>query len=132
MSAQYIETPSGDRLAIIPEAEYKSLISLQDAMEDAVDSAAARDMMEKIKSGEEEIIPFEIAERLSSREEHPIRIWRMYREMKAKDLAAAAGVSPVYLSEIENGKKSGSVQALSKIAHALRLTIDDLVRRDVD
>ena len=57
----------------------------------------------------------------------PCAIWREYRELTQTALAEASGVNRFYLSEIESGKKPGSVEALKRIADALRIGLDDLV-----
>jgi len=54
-------------------------------------------------------------------------VWRDYRGMSAKDLASACGMSAAYLSEIENGRKEGSVTVLKKLAEALNVSLEDLV-----
>lgn len=74
----------------------------------------------------EEFIPAEFANRLIDGES-PVRVWRDYRGMTAAALAAAAGISQGYLSEIETGKKPGSVDKVKKIADELGVLIDDLV-----
>lgn len=58
--------------------------------------------------------------------EHPIRVWRAQRKMSLTTLAARATVARAYLSEIETGKKPGSVSALQKIARALGVDLDEL------
>ncbi len=47
--------------------------------------------------------------------------------MTQRDLAKAAGINAVYLSQIETGKRSGSTRTLAAIARALGVDIDDLV-----
>ena len=47
--------------------------------------------------------------------------------MRAGELATAAGIANSYLSDIENGKKPGSINAMKRIAIALDVTIDDLI-----
>lgn len=58
--------------------------------------------------------------------ESPVRVWRKHRRMTQADLAEATGLTDAFLSEIENGKKSPSVDALRRIAEALGATMDDL------
>ncbi len=57
----------------------------------------------------------------------PVTIWRERAKLSGKALAAAAGVSPSYLAEIEGGKKPGSVAALAALAEALGVSMDALV-----
>ncbi|MFH1804450.1 MAG: helix-turn-helix transcriptional regulator [Pseudomonadota bacterium] len=52
---------------------------------------------------------------------------RDYRGMTQRDLAGKAGIAPGYLSEIESGKKAGSLDAWRKLATALDAPIDALV-----
>ncbi len=47
--------------------------------------------------------------------------------MTAKDLAVSCAIATSYLSEIETGRKEGSVPTLRKLAEKLTVTIEDLV-----
>lgn len=55
-----------------------------------------------------------------------MRIWRKHRGLTREALAAAAGVAPSYLTEIETRKKPGSFEALAKLAAALKISLDDI------
>jgi transcriptional regulator with XRE-family HTH domain len=46
--------------------------------------------------------------------------------MSARDLATATGLSAPYISEIESGKKEGSISAMKKIVEALKVDLDHL------
>ena len=61
------------------------------------------------------------------RGEHPVLVWREHRGLTQKALAAQVKMTAAQLSEIENGKKTGSVATLQKLARALGVTIDELV-----
>ncbi|MGM0988790.1 MAG: helix-turn-helix domain-containing protein [Pseudomonadota bacterium] len=56
----------------------------------------------------------------------PVRVFREYRGLRAGELAEKAGISQGYLSEIESGKKSGSLDVLKRIAVALGVELGDL------
>lgn len=56
-----------------------------------------------------------------------IRVWREHRGMTAKVLAEEAGIAQPFLSQIETGKREGTVDTLRSLADALGVTIDDLV-----
>jgi DNA-binding XRE family transcriptional regulator len=58
---------------------------------------------------------------------HPVTAWREHLGMTARDLAARAGVSATYLSEIETGRKPGSTSAYRAFSSALDLPIGYLV-----
>ena len=58
--------------------------------------------------------------------ESPVRIWREKRGLTQRALAEAAKMQPGYLSEIENGKKPGSLAAYIALSTALSIPIEDL------
>jgi DNA-binding XRE family transcriptional regulator len=121
-------TPNGEEMIVLSRKDYEALI---ERIEDLEDSLAVADFERKLAAGEEELIPAEYVNRMSEGES-PIRVWRDVRGMTAKDVAAAAGISTAYLSEIENGKKDGSVATLKAIADVLKIDLDDLYWRHDD
>ena len=125
MTKQIIETPKGERLVVIPEAEYEALI---EAIEDAEDLAAVAEIEAKRARGEEEeTVPAEFVGRMLAGESL-IRLWREHRGLSAKELAEKAGIAQAYLSQLETGKREGPVGTLKKLAEVLKVTIDDLTR----
>jgi len=76
---------------------------------------------------DDERFPAEFVKRLISGE-HPVMLYRELRGLSQSALAEKSGVRQSLLSEIESGKKVGSVQTLKKLALALDTDIDDLVR----
>lgn len=54
---------------------------------------------------------------------------RLEQERILTDVAATAGVSPQYLSEVERGRKEPSSEVLGAVAEALGLELADVVVR---
>jgi DNA-binding XRE family transcriptional regulator len=73
-----------------------------------------------------ETVPATVVDRLVAGES-PILVWREHRGLTLRALAKKIGISAGMLSEMENGKKDGSVRTLAAIAKALRVGLDDLV-----
>lgn len=92
--------------------------------EDMDDVEAYREARRALQNGEDELVPGEVVDRLLS--ENPVRVWREYRGLKQKDLAAKASVTTSMLSQIESGNKQGSLETLKRIAVALGVDLDDL------
>ena len=115
-----------DDTVTLSRADYEALL---EALEDAEDIATIRAVDEAVKKGEDEYLPAELVVRLIEGV-HPVRIWREHRALTAKAMAGKAGVSAAYLSEIESGKKPGSLDAMAKIARALGVQVDELVGRE--
>jgi DNA-binding XRE family transcriptional regulator len=117
-----ITTPSGDRMAVIPLAEYERLV---EAAEDLADVRAYDEAKRRLATGEDELIPAEFVNRMIDGENR-VRVWREYRGLTVKALAEAAGLAPAYLSQIETGVREGTVDTYKKIAAALRIKVDDI------
>jgi len=93
---------------------------------DEANIARANKIVRDIAAGDDEVVPAAIVRRLVAGE-NKVKVWRSHRGLSGRDLAAAAGVSAPFISEIESGKKDGSVSVMKKIADALKVDLDDLV-----
>jgi len=58
-----------------------------------------------------------------------LRDRRADRDERIVDVAARAGVSPQYLSELERGRKDPSSEVLAAVSGALGLSVTELTRR---
>ena len=113
-------TLAGEEYVVVPRADYDALRSA--AQEEISDDTLLAKILE---DADEEWVSADVVRRIAVGE-NPVRVWRTYRGMKAGDLAAAAGVAASYLSDIENGKKPGSVSTLKRIAAALDVALGEL------
>ena len=59
--------------------------------------------------------------------DHPLKIWREYRQVIQELLGTTAGVGKSYISQIESGSKSGSAKVLKALAEVLQVDVDDLM-----
>src|SRR3954447_12675418 len=59
-----------------------------------------------------------------------VRAWRNQHGMTRKSLSAACGVSERYLAQLEAGEGNISVLLLRKVAHAMGVPVETLVRGD--
>jgi DNA-binding Xre family transcriptional regulator len=115
---QIIETPGGERMVVLPESEYQRLLGA--ASDEALYDAA------KVRLAEDsERVPAEIVEALIGGQ-NPIRVWRRHRGLTLEQLAGEAGLSPAYLSQLETGKRRGTVPVLNRLAQTLGLELGDL------
>ncbi len=124
MSAQIIERDGKPEYAVLPYNDYLALLELAEDVRDAEDAKKA---VHELFSGEDEAIPAEIAHRLIARNEHPLKIWREYREFTQEALGGAAGIGKSYISQIEAGSKPGSARVLKVLAGVLRVDMEDLL-----
>lgn len=76
--------------------------------------------------GNDNALPDDILQKVALGQENPIKIIRKFRGMTQDDLAGAAGLSRPYLTEIETGRKEGSIRSLKSIAKALGVPLERL------
>jgi DNA-binding XRE family transcriptional regulator len=126
-NVQFIQTPGGDDLAVLPRTQYNRLVALAaEAEEDAAASRIVRNSIRAIKEGREVLLPKAVVDRLANGD-NPVRVIREWRDMIQGELAVAVGISQNYLSEIENGRRKGPAQLQKKFARALGVPVDLLI-----
>ncbi|QJQ96085.1 MULTISPECIES: helix-turn-helix domain-containing protein [Halomonadaceae] len=118
---QFIQTPAGERLVVLSEQDYATLL---EQAEDYHDIQAANEARARIDAGEESF-PSRVVDALLD-DVAPVRVFREYRGLRAGELAEKVGISQGYLSEIESGKKTGSLSVLKRIAEVLGVDLNDL------
>ncbi|MGX7706489.1 helix-turn-helix domain-containing protein [Methylobacterium sp. Gmos1] len=123
MNIQRITTPAGDTLIVLADADYQALL---DAAEDNADRLAVAEFRQRLAAGDEELIPAPVVDRLLSGESR-VRVWREHRGLNAAALAEQTGLSQAFLSQIETGKRDGTVDTYRKIAAVLNVSLDDLL-----
>ena len=104
--------------AVIPWREYERL-----AGEEGDAALSDEALYERARAEGGESFPVELADRLLAGE-NPVRA---HRGMTRGELASAAGIHPVYLSQIETGKRAGSTRTLAALARALGVAVDGLI-----
>src|SRR3954471_5546244 len=57
-----------------------------------------------------------------------VREWRAAHRTTRKDLAAASGISERYLAQLESGAGNVSILLLRKVARAMAVPVESLVR----
>ena len=108
--------------AVLPWREYQGLTNRQNDDEWLSDEELYD--LAKMEGGES--FPLALAERILDGE-NPISVYRNHRGMTQQELAAAAGINAVYLSQIETGKRVGSAKTLASLARALNVAVDDII-----
>ena len=121
MTVQIVEI-AGQKMALLPVAEYERLI---DIAEDEADALAAAEAERRRREGEE-YLPAEMVDRILAGES-ALRVWRNHRRFTLKQLADAIGTEYPLLSRIENGKLQGRPALWKRLAEALNVSADDIL-----
>ena len=120
---QMIERDGRPEWAIVPYEDYLRLIEDAEMLEDIRDYDRIK---AEIAAGEQELIPGAVVFALLDGA-NPIKVWREFRGLSQQELATAAGITPSYLSQLESGRRSGTVEVLLKLAKIVGVDLDDLV-----
>jgi DNA-binding XRE family transcriptional regulator len=113
LDAQQVEGGEEADLVVMRPAD------LEELLEDAAASAAFD------ATRDQESVPSEMVDRLLAGA-NPLKVWREYRGLSQRALAARAGLDFTYLSQIETGARRGPVKTMKKLAEALGVDLDDL------
>lgn len=95
--------------------------------EDAADTAIAEKVAAQLATGEEELIPSDLVDRLLAGDETPVCVWRKHRGFSQAELARRTGLSQAMISNMDRGENVGSPETLKKVAEVLGVTVDDLL-----
>ena len=124
MTVQIVEI-AGQKMAMLPVAEYERLI---DIAEDKADVMAAADA-EKRRLNGEEYFPANMVDRIMAGES-PLRVWRRHRGKTLNDLATLTGLTHASLSRIERNAQRPKPATWHALADALNVTVDDILPLD--
>lgn len=87
---------------------------------DADAALTAEELRDLAAAEGDEFFPLDTVKRLLGGE-HPVRVFRTYRKLTQKELAARAGTNALHLSRIERGQRVGSARLLDALACALQV-----------
>ena len=119
MKPQFITTPGGEELVVIPRADYDAMIAaLSDAEEDAVDVAIYDARKAEMARGANTALPVEVSAAML-RGASLLTALRKWRGLTQNDLANRLEISQGYLSDLESGRRKGASETLEALASAL-------------
>ena len=118
---QMIEKDGRPEYAVLPIEEYRRMVA---SLEDAEDCAAIDRALGEYEAGE--AVSGEVVHAILEGIP-PLRAWRRHRGLTLDALAHRIGISKGYLSQIENGRKPGTLDLFRRLALVLDVAIDDLV-----
>jgi transcriptional regulator with XRE-family HTH domain len=73
------------------------------------------------------LLPKDVVDRMANGE-NPVRVLREWRDITQMHLSFKTDLSQGHISDIENGRRTGTAAALRLIANVLEVPLDLLVR----
>jgi CelD/BcsL family acetyltransferase involved in cellulose biosynthesis len=122
MNVRFQKTRRGE-IAILPRKDYEALLAkAAEAEEDAGTARLVARARREVRVGAP-LLPKQVVDRLADGE-NPVRVLREWRRETQMALTAKTGLGQGYISDIENGRRTGTAEALRRIAEALRVPLD--------
>jgi hypothetical protein len=125
MNVRFQKTARGE-VAILPRKEYEALAAkAAEADEDAGTARIVAHGRKEIAAGAP-LLPKQVVDRLANGES-PLRVLREWRGETQLYLSFKTGLSQGYISDVETGRRNGTVAALRRVADVLKVPLDLLV-----
>jgi DNA-binding XRE family transcriptional regulator len=122
---QIIRTETGEELVVLTRRDYEALRARagDEAAEDVMSARIVAESDAALAKGADVALPDSVWAEIEGGA-NPLRVLRRMRGMTQDELAAAAGLSQSYLSDIEAGRKRGTADTLKSLARELRVPLD--------
>jgi len=125
MSVRFQKTPRGE-VAILPRKDYELLVAkASEADEDAGTARVVARARKEIAAGGP-LLPKDVVDRIANGE-NPVRVLREWRDITQIYLSFKTNLSQGHISDIENGRRTGTAATLRLIANVLKVPLDMLV-----
>jgi ribosome-binding protein aMBF1 (putative translation factor) len=125
MNVRFQKTAKGE-VAILPRKDYEALVAkAAEADEDAGTARLVSQARKDVAAGAP-LLPKEIVDRLAAGE-NPVRVLREWKDLTQMHLSFKTGISQSHISDIENGRRTGTPATLRAIANVLKVPLDLLV-----
>ena len=120
---QIILTPNGEELVVLPRAEYEALLKYADPDAEDADDAAIYDARKAELAGGGAVLPPKVSAAILKGESR-LRAIRKWRCMTQQLLNSATDIGQGYLSDLENGRRTGSPETIAALAKALDVPME--------
>jgi ribosome-binding protein aMBF1 (putative translation factor) len=122
MNVRFQKTPKGE-VAILPRKDYEALVAKAAEADEDASTARLVTRARKEIAGGAPLLPKEVVDRIANGE-NPIRVLREWQGHTQMYLAFKTNISQSHISDIENGRRTGTPAALRAIANALKVPLD--------
>jgi hypothetical protein len=120
---QIIRTPSGEELVVLPRADYEALLERADHDAEDAEDAAIYDARKAELAAGGVVLPPEVSAAML-RGDSRLKAIRGWRNETQLHLSFTTGIGQGYLSDLENGRRSGTPETIAKLAQALNVPVE--------
>ena len=119
---QIIRASNGEELVVLPRAEYEALVQRASHADEDADDIAIYDARKAELAAGGGVLPPEVSAAILKGDSR-LKAIRKWRGTGQADLATKTGLGQGYLSDLENGRRSGTRATLAKLAEALEVPV---------
>jgi hypothetical protein len=119
-SPQIIRTPDGEELVVLPRADYEALVERADHEAEDAEDVAIYDARKAELAAGGGILPPEVSAAIL-RGDSRLKAIRNWRGETQLHLTFKTGIAQGYLSDLENGRRRGTSDTITKLAQALNV-----------
>ena len=119
---QIIRTPAGEELVVLTRAEYDALLERADHAAEDADDVAIYDARKAELAAGGVVLPRAVSAAML-RGESRLKAIRTWRDATQLHLSAVTGIGQGYLSDLENGRRTGTPETIAKLAEALNVPV---------
>lgn len=119
---QIIRTSSGEELVVLPRAEYEALLERADHDVEDADDVAIYDARKAELAAGGDVLPLEVSAAIL-RGDSRLKAVRNWRGETQTHLEFITGIGQGYLSDLENGRRTGTGETIAKLAQALDVPV---------
>ena len=120
---QIIRTPSGEELVVLPRAEYEALLERADHGAEDADDVAIYDARKAELAAGGVVLPREVSAAVL-RGDSRLKAIRSWRGETQQHLEFKTGIGQGYLSDLENGRRTGTSETIAKLAQAMDVPVE--------
>jgi ribosome-binding protein aMBF1 (putative translation factor) len=122
MNVRFQKTSRGE-VAIIPRKDYEVLVAKAAEVDEDVGTARLVARARREVAAGALLLPKDIVDRLA-KGENAVRVLREWQNVTQTYLSFKTNLSQGYISDIENGRRTGTPAALRRIANVLKVPLD--------
>ena|SRR5664279_1231588 len=122
MNVRFQKTPNGE-IAILPRKDYETLVAKAAEADEDIGTARLVARARKDVAAGAPLLPKETVDRMADGE-NPVRVLREWKDMTQMELSFRTHISQSHISDIENGRRTGTSATLRSIATALKVPLD--------
>jgi ribosome-binding protein aMBF1 (putative translation factor) len=122
MNVRFQKTSRGE-VAIIPRKDYEVLVAKAAEVDEDVGTARLVARARREVAAGALLLPKDIVDRLA-KGESAVRVLREWQNVTQTYLSFKTNLSQGYISDIENGRRTGTPAALRRIANVLKVPLD--------